>query len=79
MAEEDLADKVQRLSEENARMKATLDEIERAIAPFLENHAPSQQRKFEDQLLHDVRNILNELGLLRALMPDDEPENGPMQ
>jgi len=79
MAEGDLTENMQRLSEENARMKETLEEIERAIAPFLEKRKSSQPRKFEDQLLHDVRNILNELGLLRALMPDDEPENGQVQ
>ena len=60
-------------------MKSTLEEIERAIEPFLERRKSSQPRSFEEQLLHDVRNILNELGLLRALVPTDEPENGPQQ
>jgi uncharacterized protein YydD (DUF2326 family) len=72
MAEKDAAEKMQALSEENLRLKNTLQEIERAIEPFLQKHKPSQPRSFEQQLLHDVRNILNELGLLRALVPSDE-------
>ena len=74
MAEKDAAEKIRELTEENQRMRTTLEEIDRAIEPFLQKHRQSQPRSFEQQLLHDVRNILNELGLLRALVPsDDEP------
>jgi DUF438 domain-containing protein len=65
--------KLQVLSEENERMRAALQEIRHAIDPFLEQKKPSAVRTFEQQLVHDVRNILNELGLLRALVPNDEP------
>lgn len=71
---DDSSEKLRELSEENLRMKATLKEIEQAIAPFLERRKPSQPRSFEQQLIHDVRNILNELGLLRALVPADDSE-----
>lgn len=76
MAEKDAAEKIRELTEENQRMRETLEEIDRAIEPFLQKHRQSQPRSFEQQLLHDVRNILNELGLLRALVPSDE-EPGP--
>ena len=66
--------KIQQLSAENTRMRATLADIESAIEPFLDRRKPSQPRTFDQQLLHDVRNILNELGLLRALVSSDEPE-----
>jgi hypothetical protein len=69
----ELEQKLRELSEANERMRTTLDEVRRAIDPFLEAKKPSQPRAFEQQLLHDVRNILNELGLLRALVPNDEP------
>lgn len=65
---------IDQLQDENAKLKATLDEIQRTIEPFLEKKKPSQPRTFEQQLLHDVRNILNELCLLRALVPGDEGE-----
>ncbi len=74
MADDNAAERIRELTEENERMKATLQEIARAIEPFLEKRKPSQQRSFEQQLLHDVRNILNELGLLRALAPGDDAE-----
>lgn len=78
MADNDAAEKIRQLTEENQKMKVTLQEIERAIEPFLQKHKPSQPRSFEQQLLHDVRNILNELGLLRALVPSED-ESGPTQ
>jgi hypothetical protein len=77
MADSDAAEKVQELTAENQRMKSTLQEIERAIEPFLQKNKPSQPRSFEQQLLHDVRNILNELGLLRALVPSDDDQGQP--
>lgn len=76
MSQAELAERVQTLTQENERMRVTLQEIEQAISPFLERRKPSQMRTFEQQLLHDVRNILNELGLLRALVPSDDAENG---
>lgn len=74
MDNNELALKVRLLTEENERLKMTFEEIRKAIAPFLEHKNPSMPRTPEQQLLHDVRNILNELGLLRALMPNDESE-----
>ncbi len=65
----------QQLAEENARLKAVLDEVQKAIEPFLERRKPTQLRSFDQQLLHDLRNVLNELGLLRALVPGEESEN----
>ena len=62
------------LAEANARMRATLEEIQKAIEPFLGDHKTTHPRTFESQLLHDVRNILNELGLLRALVPGEESD-----
>jgi hypothetical protein len=69
----ELEQKVRELEDANTRMRAALDEVRRAIDPFLEKRNPSQPRTFEQQLIHDVRNVLNELGLLRALVPNDEP------
>lgn len=54
------------------QLKNALVEIREAIDPFLSANPSSQVRSFDRQLVHDVRNILNELGLLRALVPDDE-------
>ena len=72
-SEVELEQKVKDLAEANQRMNAALEEIRRAIDQFLEKKAPSANRAFEQQLVHDVRNVLNELGLLRALVPNDEP------
>ncbi len=63
------------LAEENARLKAALEDIQKAIEPFIERRKPTQSRTFEQQLLHDVRNVLNELGLLRAPVPGEESGN----
>lgn len=73
----ELSEKVRRLSDENERLKLTFEEIRTAIAPFVQNKKPSMARAAEQQLVHDVRNVLNELGLLRALVPDDEPGDAP--
>ena len=72
MSNSDQADKVRQLEEENRKLRSALDEVRRAIDPFLERKSPSAPRSAEQQLLHDVRNVLNELGLLRALVPTDE-------
>ena len=74
MDNQELELKVQKLTAENERLKLTLEDIRKSIVPFLEHKNPSMPRTPEQQLVHDVRNILNELGLLRALMPDDESE-----
>lgn len=74
MDQSDLSDKVRQLSEENARLKATLQEVHSTIVSVIGERKPTQPRTFEQQLLHDLRNILNELNLLRALVPDEESE-----
>lgn len=67
--------RIQDLTDENQKLRAALDEIRTAIEPFLERHGPVPSRTPERQLVHDVRNILNELGLLRALVPGEEEQN----
>lgn len=71
----DLNGKVQQLTEENTRLKATLQEVQTTIASVLGERKAIPSRTFEQQLLHDLRNVLNELNLLRALVPDEEPGN----
>jgi hypothetical protein len=75
MDQADLNEKVRILSEENTRLKATLQEIHDTIASVLDKHKALPSRPFEQQLLHDVRNVLNELNLLRALVPDEDAAN----
>lgn len=75
MSDSELESKVRELTETNARLKATLDEIREQITPYIPKHPPTQNRTYEQQLLHDLRNVLNELGLLRALVPGDEETN----
>ena len=72
MNDTDQAEKARQLGEENQRLRSTFEEIRRAIEPFVEKKSPSAPRTPEQQLIHDVRNVLNELGLLRALVPTDE-------
>lgn len=49
-----------RLKEENAKLRRTQDEI----AQLLECKSP-------DKILHDLRNVLNELVLLKAVAEDE--------
>ena len=74
MAEQSSNRSIEELAEENGRMGAALDEIRTAIEPFLERRGPVPSRAPERQLVHDVRNILNELGLLRALVPGEDEQ-----
>ena len=74
MDQSDVNEKVRQLTEENARLKATLQEIHATVISVLGERKPTMSRSFEQQLLHDLRNILNELNLLRALVPDDESD-----
>lgn len=74
MAEQSPQQRVEELTAENRQLRATLDEIRVAIEPFLERRGPAPARTPERQLVHDVRNILNELGLLRALVPGEEEQ-----
>ncbi|GEM_PF-6614904 len=71
----DLNEKVRQLTEENTRLKGTLQEVHTTIVSVLGERKAIPSRTFEQQLLHDLRNILNELNLLRALVPDEEPGN----
>lgn len=64
-------DKLRELSEQNERMHLAMDDIRRTIDPFLGEQAANIESP-ERRLVHDVRNIVNELGLLRALMEKDE-------
>lgn len=61
----------QDLLEENRKLRQALDEISAVIQPYL---GPKQaaSRPPERQAVHDVRNLVNELGLLRALVPGDD-------
>jgi len=59
------------LAEENARLRKALDEIRDVIQPYLGPVQPTN-RLPERQAVHDVRNLVNELGLLRALVPGDD-------
>lgn len=72
MDQANLDDKVRELKEENARLKATLQEVHSTIISVLGERKPILSRPFEQQVLHDLRNILNELSLLRALVPDED-------
>ncbi len=72
MDQSDLNEKVRELSEENARLKAALEEVHSTIMSVLGERKATLSRPFEQQVLHDLRNILNELSLLRALVPDEE-------
>lgn len=72
MTEAELNERVRQLTEENARLKATLQEVRATIVSVIGERKPTKDRTFEQQLLHDLRNVLNELNLLRALVPDDE-------
>lgn len=74
MAEQSSEQRVEELTEENRQMRAALDEIRTAIEPFIERRGPVPSRSPERQLVHDVRNILNELGLLRALVPGEDEQ-----
>jgi hypothetical protein len=63
----------QQLTQENERLRAALEEIKAQIEPYLNaERGQAAERPFERQVVHDVRNILNELGLLRALVPNDD-------
>ena len=74
MAEQSSERRIEDLTEENKQMHAALDEIRTAIEPFLERSGPVPSRAPQRQLVHDVRNILNELGLLRALVPNEHEQ-----
>lgn len=74
MAEQSSERRTEELTEENRQMRAALEEIRTAIEPFLERRGPVPSRAPERQLVHDVRNILNELGLLRALVPGEDEQ-----
>lgn len=56
---EDLRARCRALSEENARLHQLLEEIADVI------------NGRRDKVLHDVRNVMNELVLLRKLVDDD--------
>jgi hypothetical protein len=73
MDQPDSDDMVRRLADENARLKATLHEVHSTIVSVLGERTAAPSRPFEQQLLHDLRNVLNELNLLRALVPDEGP------
>jgi hypothetical protein len=49
------------LADENARMKALLDEVARLV-----------KATGHDRIIHDLRNVLNELVLLQALAEQGE-------
>ena len=74
MAEQSSEKRIEELTEENRQMHLALDEIQTAIEPFIERSGAVASRAPQRQLVHDVRNILNELGLLRALVPDEEEQ-----
>lgn len=74
MDQSELNEKVRQLTEENNRLNATLQEVHRTIVSVMGERKSAVSRTFEQQLLHDLRNILNELNLLRALVPDEESE-----
>ena len=73
MDQRDSDDSARKLAEENARLKAILREVHSIIASTLGECKAVPTRPFEQQLLHDLRNILNELNLLRALVPEEDP------
>lgn len=59
-SQESLRARCQSLGEENAKLHEMLDEIAQVI------------NGRRDKLLHDVRNVMNELVLLRRLVDDDQ-------
>lgn len=75
MDQPDLNEKVRQLTEENTQLKATLQEVHKTVVSVMGERKSAVSRTFEQQLLHDLRNILNELNLLRALVPDEESGN----
>jgi hypothetical protein len=66
-----MQDTLRDLTEQNQRMLVAMEDIRRAIDPFL-GESTAKNESPERRLVHDVRNIVNELSLLRSLAETDE-------